>query len=212
MSDSTVKFELYHYYPSTAAAAIFVALFSVVTAFHTFKVFQKRTWYFIPFLIGGYCEFCCSPSFSDRSLLQIVETIGYVGRVLSSRQSPNWTTTPYIIQSLLLLLGPALFAASIYMILGRIIRLVDGEKHSIIKVKWLTSIFVTGDILSFFVQSGGMSHSVTLPVRMLTCRMDRGRNDGQSNKTIHCQNRRISNHSRPLHPSCLLHSLCSRSR
>jgi RTA1 like protein len=85
-----------------------------------------------------------------------VEIIGYIGRVISSRQSPDWTLTPYIMQSLLLLLGPALFAASIYMILARIIRLVDGEKHSIIKIKWLTVIFVTGDVLSFFVQSGGM--------------------------------------------------------
>lgn len=91
-----------------------------------------------------------------------VETIGYVGRVISSRQSPDWTLIPYILQSLLLLLGPALFAASIYMILARIIRLVNGEKHSIIKIKWLTAIFVTGDVLSFFAQSGG-----TFPITII---------------------------------------------
>jgi hypothetical protein len=77
---------------------------------------------------------------------------------MSSRQTLNeWTLPPYIMQSLLLLLGPTFFAASVYMILARIIRLVDGEKHSIIKIKWLTTIFVTGDVLSFFVQSGGQS-------------------------------------------------------
>jgi hypothetical protein len=58
-------------------------------------------------------------------------------------------------QSLLLLVAPALFAASIYIILGRIILLVDGEKHSIIRQKWLTKIFVTGDIISFVTQMGG---------------------------------------------------------
>lgn len=62
---------------------------------------------------------------------------------------------PYIVQSLLLLLGPSFFAASIYMILGRVIVLVGGQKHSIIRPKWLTKIFVVGDVLSFFVQSGG---------------------------------------------------------
>lgn len=68
---------------------------------------------------------------------------------------------PYIIQSLLLLLGPSFFAASIYMVLGRIIRLTGGERHSLIRPSWLTKIFVVGDVLSFFVQSGGKLHPDT---------------------------------------------------
>lgn len=60
-------------------------------------------------------------------------------------------------QSLLILLAPALFAASIYMVLGRIILLTDGESSSIIRARWLTKIFVAGDVLSFLVQSGGGS-------------------------------------------------------
>lgn len=58
-------------------------------------------------------------------------------------------------QSLLLLVAPALFAASIYIILGRIILMTGGEKHSLIRLKWLTKIFVTGDVISFLVQGGG---------------------------------------------------------
>lgn len=58
-------------------------------------------------------------------------------------------------QSLLLLVAPALFAASIYIVLGRIILLVDGEQFSLIRQKWLTKIFVTGDVISFLVQAGG---------------------------------------------------------
>jgi hypothetical protein len=58
-------------------------------------------------------------------------------------------------QSLLLLLAPALFAASIYIVLGRIILLVDGECHSLIRQKRLTKIFVIGDVISFLVQCGG---------------------------------------------------------
>jgi len=61
-------------------------------------------------------------------------------------------------QSLLLLLAPALFAASIYMVLGRIILLVDGEAHSLIRAKWLTKFFVLGDVLSFLTQSAGELH------------------------------------------------------
>jgi hypothetical protein len=87
-----------------------------------------------------------------------VETIGYVGRMLNANQKyGDWTTGPYIAQSLTILLAPALFAASIYMVLGRLIRLVDGEAHSPIRVKWLTKIFVAGDVLSFLAQSAGIS-------------------------------------------------------
>lgn len=58
-------------------------------------------------------------------------------------------------QSLLLLVAPALFAASIYIILGRVILMTDGERHSLIRQKWLTKIFVAGDVISFLVQGGG---------------------------------------------------------
>jgi hypothetical protein len=89
------------------------------------------------------------------SNLPKVEWIGYIGRAISSQESPNWTLGPYLIQTLFILLGPALFAASIYMELGRIILLTHGEKHSIIKKRWLTKFFVLGDIISFFTQASG---------------------------------------------------------
>lgn len=85
----------------------------------------------------------------------LVEVVGYAARTKSAKQAPDFELMPYIIQSLLLLLGPSFFAASIYMILGRLIRLTDGERRSMIRSKWLTKIFVCGDVLSFFVQSGG---------------------------------------------------------
>ena len=84
---------------------------------------------------------------------EIVEVGGYIGRVLSTVD--QWLLSYYIVQSLFLLVAPALFAASIYMTLGRIIRLVDGERHSLVRAKWLTKIFVAGDVLSFCTQGGG---------------------------------------------------------
>lgn len=90
----------------------------------------------------------------------IVELVGYGARSASARQAPDFTLMPYIMQSLLLLLGPSFFAASIYMVLGRVIRLTGGERHSLIRPSWLTKIFVVGDVLSFFVQSGGKLHQI----------------------------------------------------
>ncbi|KAF7961088.1 hypothetical protein EAE96_000755 [Botrytis aclada] len=139
MSVNGEKYMLYHYNPSTAAACVFVVLFGVSAILHIYQLVAKRTWYFIPFVLGG-----------------LFEAIGYVGRLLSSRQDyGDWTLGPYIMQTLLILIAPAFFAASIYMVLGRIIVLTDGEKYSIIRARWLTKIFVAGDVLSFLMQSSG---------------------------------------------------------
>ncbi len=69
---------------------------------------------------------------------------------------------PYVGQSVLILLGPALFAASIYMLLGRIIRVLNAGAISPIRPTWLTKIFVTGDVLSFLLQSGG---ALPIPIK-----------------------------------------------
>ena len=99
---------------------------------------------------------------------------------MSANESPNWTLGPYVMQSTLLLVAPALFAASIYMELGRVIHLVKGEKHSLVRVNWMTKIFVAGDVLSFLMQASGMSSPVfRTSMRMLT--ICRSRNHGQRN-------------------------------
>jgi hypothetical protein len=43
------------------------------------------------------------------------------------------------------------------MQLSKIILLLHGESRALIKKKWLTKIFVTGDVLSFILQGGGKS-------------------------------------------------------
>ena len=68
---------------------------------------------------------------------------------------------PYVIQNTLLLLPPVLFAATVYMVLGRIIRHVNGEAYSLVRTRWMTFTFVMGDVISFFVQGGGAGMMVT---------------------------------------------------
>lgn len=158
------SFELYHYDPSAGAAVAFAAVFGLTTAIHIWQLGRNRTWYFIPFVIGGCCVYflyACHffrVQHADYCALTSVEAFGYLARYASAEETPNWTTKPYIAQSLMLLLAPAFFAASIYMILGRIIRLLNGASCSLVRPSWLTKIFVTGDVLSFFIQSGGTLH------------------------------------------------------
>lgn len=61
----------------------------------------------------------------------------------------------YVIQSCFILLAPVLYAASIYMVLGRLIRSVRGERFSLIRATWITKVFVIGDLLALNVQGNG---------------------------------------------------------
>ncbi|KAL3478487.1 RTA1 like protein-domain-containing protein [Aspergillus californicus] len=133
-----MAYKYYEYNPSEGAAIPFAALFALSTAVHIWQTIRGRTWYLIPFIIGG-----------------IFEAIGYLCRFISATQTPDWTMMPFIGQSLLILLGPSLFAASIYMLLGRIIVTLKAGSISPIRPSWLTKIFVMGDVLSFLLQSGG---------------------------------------------------------
>ncbi|KAH7120615.1 RTA1 like protein-domain-containing protein [Dactylonectria macrodidyma] len=127
---------LWHYIPSFPAAVVFIALFGLLTAGHAFKLVRHRTWFCIPFVVGG-----------------VFETVGYVGRALAHDKTGK--LIPYVLQSTLLLLAPILFAASLYMTLSRVIRAVGGQSCSMIPTRWLTTIFVFGDVFSFIVQASG---------------------------------------------------------
>lgn len=156
MTSSFNGWKAYQYDPSMGAAVLFTLLFAIVTLMHTYHLFRTRTWFFVPLVIGGYCTSLVADNIQCSSLIIPVETIGYIGRIISAHQSPNWTIGPYVIQSTLLLVAPAFFAASIYMELGRIILMVKGEQFSLIRVNWTTKIFVGGDVLSFLMQASGM--------------------------------------------------------
>ena len=136
--DTMAEYLLYNYKPSLPAAIIFVVLFALIALVHIFLAAKHKTKFLTAFIIGG-----------------LMEAIGYATRAVNAQQAPNYSTMPYALQSLFILLAPSLFAASIYMILERIIRLTYGDSRSIIRPSRLTKIFVLGDVLSFLIQSGG---------------------------------------------------------
>ncbi|KAE8338160.1 hypothetical protein BDV24DRAFT_166539 [Aspergillus arachidicola] len=145
MADSEhTEWTAYHYYPSKAAGILFVVVFLILSVIHTCRLLRTRTWFFIPLVTGTWFE-----------------SVGYIGRVLSVNESPNWTSGSYVMQSTLLLVAPALYAASIYMILGRIIHLVKAAKLAIIWVTGMTKILVAGNLLSFLMQASGAGTMVS---------------------------------------------------
>ncbi|KAK3703259.1 hypothetical protein LTR37_014599 [Vermiconidia calcicola] len=132
------NFQFFAYTPSIAAAIIFAVLFLLSTSLHGYQMFGTRTRFLIPFFIGG-----------------IFECIGYIGRGICWSERPDYSTGPYVVQTIMLLVAPALFAASVYMQLARIVLMVGGDKLLFIRRTWLTRLFVSGDILSFLMQSSG---------------------------------------------------------
>ncbi|KAG6363809.1 hypothetical protein INS49_008912 [Diaporthe citri] len=128
---------LWHYVPSMPGAIIFLILFIVAAAAHSYRMFRFRQWFYIPFILG--CIF---------------EAIGYIGFALAHDKTDQ--LLPFIIQSVFILVAPALFAATVYMILGRlIVRVPSGPSCSLIRPSWLTKTFVIGDVFSFLLQASG---------------------------------------------------------
>jgi RTA1 like protein len=151
-SNSDPKFELYRYDPTLEGAVLFSLLFLATTVLQLYQLIKTKTWYFIPIFIGGVCN--SRVARANRK----VEVVGYIGRIMSHFNDKD--LGPFVMQSLLLLVAPALFAGSIYMVLGRLMRYVNAEHYSLVRVKWVTKLFVCGDILSFTIQGAGIPNTI----------------------------------------------------
>ncbi|KAI2788401.1 Protein RTM1 [Penicillium oxalicum] len=135
-SDGGIDFALYRYTPSIVAAAIFAVIFLVITFAHGLRLWRHGTYFFVPFIIG-----------------LLFECAGYIARIFSHFDTK--ALGPYIVQTMLILVAPPLFAASIYMTLGRVIVALQCQQFSLVSVRYLTKIFVVGDVISFLLQCGG---------------------------------------------------------
>lgn len=87
--------------------------------------------------------------------LLTVEVIGFAGRALGRKYPHNLPI--FATQAVLLIIAPAFFAATIYMVLGRLILLLRADHLSPIRPRWQTKIFVTGDVLSILIQASAAS-------------------------------------------------------
>jgi hypothetical protein len=143
------EFFLWQYVPSKPAALAIAALFIASTLLVVFRMVKTRTLFSIPFVLGG-----------------LLEILGFLARALAEDNTDK--LLPYAIQNIFILVAPALFAASIYMTLGRLMRSVRGEALSIIPVRWLTRLFVLGDIFSFVVQifGGGLATNEKVDIKL----------------------------------------------
>ena len=148
-------YQLWHYLPSIPGAIIMAIVFLSLTVAHQWFIVRSGKWFCIPLIIGGICKSkppCSSHPFRPDKM-PLVEIVGYAARAFAHYNTTS--TVPYAIQSLLILLAPILFAASAYMYLGRIVLAVEGGTFCLVPTRFLTWIFVTGDVVCFLIQAGG---------------------------------------------------------
>ncbi|KAK1624066.1 RTA1 like protein-domain-containing protein [Colletotrichum phormii] len=117
---------LWRYVPSKPAAILFLILFLASFLYISRKIWRTRARFCIVFAVG--CLF---------------EVIGYGARASAHDKTEKIMT--YAIQNMFIIIAPVLFAASIYMVLGRIITSIHAEKYSMIRASKLTKTFVIGD-------------------------------------------------------------------
>ncbi|KAK6346117.1 hypothetical protein TWF730_010448 [Orbilia blumenaviensis] len=128
---------LWKYLPSIPAAALFLVLFAIVTAFHCYRIIKARTWFCTAFAIGG-----------------IFQVVGYGVRIYCHYHTEQIAS--YAVQSSFIILAPVFYAASIYMVLRRLIRSINGDRFSVVPIRWLTWIFVAGDVIALSIQGNAV--------------------------------------------------------
>jgi hypothetical protein len=147
---------IYFYDPSLAASIIFTILYVLPFLYHFYMTViapctgqYSRTAYFIPIVIGA-----------------AIEAAAYGVRAASVKKPDNIGL--YATSSTLVVIAPVLVCASLYILIGRLIR-SSPERHSNdptakrlpaplagkLSLAWIPRIFVISDILSFLTQASG---------------------------------------------------------
>ncbi|KAI5961120.1 RTA1 [Candida margitis] len=151
MSEESSDYQFYQYIPNFGVAVHYVVLFLILAIVEAYFIVSKYIQFrgriksknlkrycnvMIPFLVGI-----------------LLEVIGYAARSASCKDPEN--LMPYAIQSVFILIGPTLILASTYMIFCELAKSLSAEFYSIVPLSYLAKIFVTGDIISLFVQASG---------------------------------------------------------
>ncbi|EAS30864.3 RTA1 domain-containing protein [Coccidioides immitis RS] len=139
---------IYFYDPSLPASILFTILYAFPTAFLFYTtIIGPRTGkyghagYFVPLCIGA-----------------AMEVAAYADRCASIKQPGSIPL--YAVSSSLVVIAPVFICASLYMLMGRLIRAgipeAKGQQQVFgIAPRWLPRIFVASDIISFLTQALG---------------------------------------------------------
>ncbi|OXB41328.1 hypothetical protein B1J92_K00715g [Nakaseomyces glabratus] len=166
------KFDFYKYTPNLGASIAFAVLFLIAAIIITGQLWiltkshkQFLTqWMNSPTYYANIRHYNTFKLFAAHIPLIvgcIIEVVGYIARSVSRHDV--YSLPPFAVQVVLLLVGPTLYAASIYMVFGRMAHLMFVENLMIMPARFNTVIFVLGDVASLLLQAagGGMQASAS---------------------------------------------------
>lgn len=142
MTDICTQYDnSYGYVPTQAAGIAFTVLFGSLTLLALFGTIRRKLW-FLSFLLGG-----------------VLETLGWGARAGASSVSTVCDKNLFIMQITCLIIAPALFSATLYIILGILIQ--QAPSASLLSAKNYIIVFCTIDFFSLLLQAvgGGLASS-----------------------------------------------------
>jgi hypothetical protein len=131
-----VEASLYGDYFNLGACVFFVVAYALALIPQIYFGIRARTWSYMVWLAIG----------------TIFELVGYCGRVVMS--SNPWVYNAFVIQLVLLILGPTLVAAAISITFKHLV-LWYGREYSFIKPVLYPWVFVGTDFFSIIIQAAG---------------------------------------------------------
>ena len=142
ISACPVELSVYGYRASLPFSATLIALYAICAIAQAYLGWRHRSWGFMAAMITG-----C-----------FVEILGYVGRILMW-QNP-WGNSGFIMQIVLITIGPVFFSAAIYVMLSQIVNYID-PKSARFPSRLFYWIFIPFDIVSLVLQAVGGAMSST---------------------------------------------------
>ncbi|KAG1867134.1 RTA1 like protein-domain-containing protein [Suillus tomentosus] len=119
----------------TAVAFVYVLLVALI---QTCQVVYNRGQFMLPMVIGEY-----------------IYAFGFAFR-FTLHYSPDslWI---FISEDLMIVLSPCFFIAANYALLGHLAGEIDCNRHVLLSVRWLTTIFILSDVTTLVIQAIGAS-------------------------------------------------------
>jgi RTA1 like protein len=111
-------------------------LFGLAFFGHSYRLFQYRTWYFSPVMLGT-----------------AMEVVGYAFRLLSSQVAP-YSVINFVVQYFFIVIAPIFFSAAIYTVLTILINRTKRE-YAPLPPKVILWVFITCDIVATITQVAG---------------------------------------------------------
>lgn len=142
LSACPIETSIYGYRPTLPGSSAAIALYAIAILINIFLGVRHKTWGFMTAMLLGCVD----------------EILGYVGRILYN-QNP-WGQTGFIMQIVLITIGPVFFCAAIYVMIYKMINYIDASAARF-NPKYIYWVFITSDILSLILQAVGGAMSST---------------------------------------------------